>query len=761
MTGEPRGRLRVLCIAGSLVHGGAERHAITLLNGFAARGHEGHLAWVKNESTQLDRLQRDGRTFAHCLGATHYLERRALADLARLMDRVSPDVIVAQNPYALLHASLARRLAREPAPIVTVFHSNRLLGLKEQLQMAAYRPLFWTAACTVFVCEAQRRHWRRQGVFSRRNEVIHNGVDTAAFRPAPDAAARGDARHALGFGGRDYVVGIVAALRPEKDHVLLVDALAGLLERGIPARALLIGDGETRAGVEARARRLGVAARVTITGFQPDVRPFVLASDTMTLCSRTEALPLAAIEAMALGKPVVIPDVGGCGEIVTPGWNGFLFRPGDRKDYVARLAELADPATRARLGARARATVEERFSEGAMIERYEQLLSEVAAGRRGAATRRAAARPAVLVLGPAPDAVSGVSFHLRTLLASPLSTSFELRHFQIGGEGRSENVAARMLRLAASPFALGAAIRREAARVVHVNTSLNAGAFWRDFAYMLVARAAGARVVCQVHGGALPHLFLGRWRPLRSLLRFALGRADVIVVLARTELDAYRRFLPGANIVHLPNAVAIPPRVARAPRAATAPFSVLYLGRLIRSKGLLDLVRAVALLNRDGETARLVVAGTGPHEAEARELAIGLGLAGTIEFTGAVAGEAKARLFAEADVFVLATSHPEGLPYALIEAMAAGLPVVTTPIGAIPDLVTDGVQGLFVPAGDPEALARALRALAADRARLSRMGAAAHARVRETCSIERLVGRFGEIYGELGGTGAAWPSLAG
>ena len=128
MTGQERGRLCVLCIAGSLVHGGAERHSITLVNGLAARGHEGHLAWVKNDSAQLDRLKRDGRAFAHCLGATRYLERRALADLARLMDRVSPDVIVAQNPYALMYASRARRLARVPAPVVTVFHSNRLLG---------------------------------------------------------------------------------------------------------------------------------------------------------------------------------------------------------------------------------------------------------------------------------------------------------------------------------------------------------------------------------------------------------------------------------------------------------------------------------------------------------------------------------------------------------------------------------------------------------------------------------------------------------
>lgn len=762
MTAGQAPALRLLCVAGSLAHGGAERHAVTLVNGLTARGHECHLAYVKDASAQLERLRPGNRGTVQCLGAARYFDRRAVADLAMLTDRLQPSVVLAQNPYALLYAGLARAAARARAPLVAVFHSNRLLGVKEQLQMAAYRPLYWTAACTVFVCEAQRRRWRRRGVLSRRNEVIYNGVDLEAFAPAAEDGEYRATRRALGFDPRSYVIGITAALRPEKNHVLLVDAIAALRARGIAARALLIGDGEMRPVIEARARQLGIEALITITGFRQDVRPLVRACDAMALCSRTEALPLAAIEAMALGKPVVHSDVGGAAEIIMPGYNGWLFPPGDCEALTDRLAALADSAARARLGANARRVAEARFCERAMIAGYEALLQEFSARRRRrvpSAADGGERAPAVLLLGPELDALSGVSAHLRALLGSALAASFELVHFRVGSEGRLESAVARLTRLATSPFALAAAIRRSQARLVHVNTSLNAGAFWRDLAYVLVARACGARVVYQVHGGALPRQFCAHFRLLEGVLRRAFGLADRIVVLARSELEAYRRFLPGRPIVLAPNAVACAPLQPREAAASSA-LRLAFIGRLVREKGVQDLLLALAALKRDAERPRLTIAGSGPEEARLQRMAADLGLDGAVVFAGPVAGAAKAELLRRSDLFVL-PSYAEGLPYALLEGMAAGLPVVVTRVGAIPDLITEGVHGAFVPARDPEAIARVLASLATDRERLARMGRAAHERVRELCSIDRLAGHFAEIYREVGDPRAGWASRTG
>ncbi|HXU41616.1 MAG TPA: glycosyltransferase, partial [Burkholderiales bacterium] len=144
---------------------------------------------------------------------------------------------------------------------------------------------------------------------------------------------------------------------------------------------------------EAAAQRAGVASSVVITGLVQDVRPFLAACDALALTSHTEAFSLAAIEAMALGLPVVHADVGGAAEMIRPGHDGFLFPPSDTGTLVDRLAALADTEKRSALGRNARRTAETRFSERAMVERYESSLTELASirSKRESLRRRATA----------------------------------------------------------------------------------------------------------------------------------------------------------------------------------------------------------------------------------------------------------------------------------------------------------------------------------------------------------------------------------
>jgi glycosyltransferase involved in cell wall biosynthesis len=367
--------MRLLFLTGSLTHGGAERHTVTLLNQLAGRGHECHAAYVQDNATQLERLE--GAASVECLHARGYFDTRSVRRLSVLLARIRPSAVVAANPYAMMYASLALRQAGLRAPLLVTFHTTLLAGTKEWLQMLYYRPFFWSADCLVFVCEAQRRHWLRRLVTGRANRVIHNGVDPVHWR-SPGAEARTRMRRVLGLADGDYVVGMCAVFRPEKNHLQLLEAIAGLRARGIPARALLIGDGPMRPAIEARARDLGIAADVVIAGFHQDVRPLVAAADAMALPSTSvETFSLAALEAMALGRPVVLSEIGGAAEMVRPEENGFLFPAHDTPALVASLAALADPAARERMGAAARTTVEARFSERAMVDRYEGLLQQL------------------------------------------------------------------------------------------------------------------------------------------------------------------------------------------------------------------------------------------------------------------------------------------------------------------------------------------------------------------------------------------------
>ncbi len=368
--------MKILFVTGSLVHGGAERHAITLANRLAERGHDCHALYVKNDPSQLPRLKLGERGTVRCLHAAKYLDLDALFSFKNFLVKTRPAVLVAANPYALMYATLARRLAGLASPLAVTYHSTKLLNAKEFCQMLAYRPMFWAAERAIFVCEAQRRHWRARYVFGRRDEVIHNGVDTDYWKPCSQGERR-RLRGALGFDEADRVIGMSAVLRPEKNHVQLVEAIAMLRRRGIPARALMIGDGPMRGAVEERARSLGVAPYVATTGFQQEVRPFVGACDMVALTSFTEAFSLAAIEAMAMAKPVVHSQVGGAAEMIRPGRNGFLYPVGDTGALVDRLAALADRARCERMGAKARDEVEAQFSERVMVDRYEKLLLEM------------------------------------------------------------------------------------------------------------------------------------------------------------------------------------------------------------------------------------------------------------------------------------------------------------------------------------------------------------------------------------------------
>ena len=371
----------MIFVTASLCHGGAERHSITVMNRLAERGHECHAVYIKKEATQLERIRLRHGGAVRCLNAVRYFDRHALRDFAAYISRVRPSAIVAANPYALMYSALALRLSRLRAALVVTYHSTRLLGVKEQLQMMIYRLFFWFSDCLIFVCERQKRYWLRRGVFSRRNEVIYNGVDTEEFSNERSPRERRAVRGALGFSDVDYVIGMSAVLRPEKNHLQMLEAISMLRKQGIPARALMIGDGKMREAIEARARELKVESDVVITGLQQEIRPYVAACDAVGLCSFTEAFSLAAIEAMALCKPVVHSDVGGAAEMITPGRNGFLFPVGDTRALVDKLAILADRTVSRRMGNEARATVEARFSERAMVDRYERTLLDLCQSR--------------------------------------------------------------------------------------------------------------------------------------------------------------------------------------------------------------------------------------------------------------------------------------------------------------------------------------------------------------------------------------------
>lgn len=178
------------------------------------------------------------------------------------------------------------------------------------------------------------------------------------------------------------------------------------------------------------------------------------------------------------------------------------------------------------------------------------------------------------------------------------------------------------------------------------------------------------------------------------------------------------------------------PRVVRSQRT-----EILCVGRLVPAKGQHLLVQAVAALRASGRDARLSLVGDGPDRGSLEAMVRSLGLTDAVTFTGGVGQDRIRSLYARADIFAL-PSFAEGLPVVLMEAMAMGIPVVSTHITGIPELIQDGVNGLLVPASDEAALVDALRRLHDDAPLRRRLGSAGRVTVGESYDLERNVDRL-------------------
>jgi glycosyltransferase involved in cell wall biosynthesis len=207
-----------------------------------------------------------------------------------------------------------------------------------------------------------------------RIEVIYNGVDLASYS-VPDAQARAARKIALGFGGDDFVVGMSAWFRPEKDHQLLVDAFLDLRERDPRARLLFVGDGPDCARYRQWVADRGLGDSIRFAGAVNDVRPFLAAMDVACLVPKmNEGFSNSILEKMATGLPVIATDIGGNKEAIVDGATGYIIAPGDLAALKARLRALhEDAALRGRLGAAGRQRAEDCFSLDAMIRRHGDL----------------------------------------------------------------------------------------------------------------------------------------------------------------------------------------------------------------------------------------------------------------------------------------------------------------------------------------------------------------------------------------------------
>jgi len=291
------------------------------------------------------------------------------------------------------------------------------------------------------------------------------------------------------------------------------------------------------------------------------------------------------------------------------------------------------------------------------------------------------------------------------------------------------------------------AIRTHRPHVVHLHTC-SYGTFFRTMIDGLTCIAMRRRFVLHVHGGLFAEFLAGLHGPRRSAALWFLRRADAVVLLSESWRTNLTRVVGGLRIHVIPNAVETPVLHATDVKRGGG---IVFLGDLGETKRPEDLLVAYsALPSALQQKFALTVIGDGePHRRElVHLLAERLGIADRVHFAGAVPHAEAQRILARADLYTL-TSRAEGMPIALLEAMAAGTPAIATRVGAVPDVAEDHREAVLVDPQDVTALAKAMKALLDAPDRRAALGRAAADRVRTEFSPERFRSKLAELWTAL------------
>ncbi|SNT02437.1 Glycosyltransferase involved in cell wall bisynthesis [Geodermatophilus pulveris] len=757
---SPPRPVRVTFVVPDLGIGGAERHVTTLVSRLDQRLVDPSVICLGREGELFPSLAASGVP-AVALDRTKREAPQCLAELVRELRRLAPDVVVLRGYNAEGLGRLAAVLARVPHVVVWV-HNCGDLERRGRVRQLADAVLDRVTDAYFGVAQAQVPYLVRElGLPHRKVRIIHNGVDPSQFDGRADPVTKAG----LGLLEDDLVVGIVAALRPEKDHETFLRAAALVAETEARARFLVVGDGQRRAGLEETARRLGIADRVVFAGARGDVASLLSVIDVFVLSSFTiECLPMALLEAMASSRPAVCTAVGGIPELLEDGVTGYLVPPRDPAALADKLIGLLGAEDeRLAFGAAARARVEAEFTlERSVGEAQRQLLGIASPPRAGDAVRR----PLRLALVLDETSVGGVELLMRDVFRAfdpavvepclvslrtpgPLAEEFRAAGFPVHVMGRSGKFDLRTLPRLVRTLRRG---RTDAVLVTHHHrASLALGRLAARLARVPVTLVAVHDMdLTGVGGRVLPRWAAATLRETDALILLAPSQGEYL----HREEGVGRRPWSRTREVVIPNGVTVGPLPDEAARAAARArlglpvdaFVVGIVARLSAQKAHHVLFEAFAILRRSHPAARLVVVGGGPRERELRALATSLGLGDSVQFTGILRDVPT--VLPAFDVSCLSSVH-EGVPMAVIEAMASGIPVVATDCGALRDIVVDGEHGHLVPVGNAKALADRLGELAEDPRRRQRMGTAARRRVEERYRVEQTAHGYEELLVDL------------
>ena len=344
------------------------------------------------------------------------------------------------------------------------------------------------------------------------------------------------------------------------------------------------------------------------------------------------------------------------------------------------------------------------------------------------------------------DNVGGISNLTRLLIEKNKTINYKV--FILGKKDREIRGLFWLFKQILIPIKYFFFLKRSGAHLVHLNIPLMSFALVRDYMILLITLLLKKPVIIHIRGGR----FINKQPANRLVVKFIKHLLDMperVLVLSKIEKEKMCKYYPGTKkekIVVLPNAVEVTSNGLS--KKYKDKIKLLFLGRIDKTKGFPEIEKTLNKLIRINIDFQLSVCGEGPYREEFVNK-LNSSLKAKVIYKGVVSGNEKDKILQESHIFLLPSYFPEGLPNALLEAMGAGLVPICTPIGSIPCVISDKVNGFIIPFHDEESIVEILITLNNDRDLMKKIGNNAHVHIKENYSIDNYIDRLNNIYEEV------------
>ena len=349
----------------------------------------------------------------------------------------------------------------------------------------------------------------------------------------------------------------------------------------------------------------------------------------------------------------------------------------------------------------------------------------------------------VLIDGPYPPPYGGIGIYVRNLLESPVKDHFNLLFLRTASRtSEKKSLIKKLNREIRDAFSLiHYLLKDKDIKIVHIHTSSYQG-FWRYSIHVLISKIFFRKVILHIHGGGFNKFYNGQNLIKKHYIRRILSSVNAIIALTPKWNDFFLQIVPNQRIFTISNAVM--PLNDLPKRYTGNKINILFLAGLNKDKGIYDFLEGIKKLGKVSNL-QFLIAGFGPEEKKVKQICKKLK---NVAFVGPVFGKKKEQIYINSDFYVL-PSYVEGLPVSLLEAMSAGLPVITTPVGGIPDVINDGENGFLIQPGNVYALKEKILELANNEKLREEMGKRNRELIKQKYSwdmiAEKIMGAYNEV----------------